>query len=444
MDSRVSIVRGQRWARRHTAMVAVVAFGVVVGQAGATQAAAPQTLYVSSTGSNSGTCPETSPCATVSYALTKAASGAIIEVSGTIEDNISISSPVTLTLWPGGGPAGSPGILNGADNGIVVVNNAAGVTIKDLTIEGGGGNNGGGAIENIGTMTLTDSTLTANSSSGGAGIDNSGSMTVTDSTISGNTGGPAVVSQGASTLTIIASTISSNADGGITSNNAQTVAVLAATIVADNKGYNCKAASTTSFKSAGYNLTNDAKGAACSFTSAHDKVNTNPQLGPLAANGGSTKTMLPATSSPAADVIPNPTTLDGFRVCPSADQRRVARPGTGEARCSIGAVEVSSSMATTSEVTASPAKVIAGERVAVLIVVTPKSGTGTPTGSVAFTIGSTTLCKAVLSGGDGACGATNAPVGTDTVTGTYSGADGYAGSSGTTTLTVNKASTAQP
>lgn len=427
-----------RWARRRTAMAVVLAFGVVVGQAGATQTAAPQTLYVSSTGSDSATCPETSPCATVRYALTQAASGAIIKVSGTIDDHISISSPVTLTTWLGG-PAGSPGILNGSDDGIVVVNHVDGVTIEDLTIEGGGGNSSGGAIQNSGTMTLTDSTLTANSSSYGAGIYNSGSMTVTDSTISANTGGSAVENVG--TLSIVASTISSNADGGIStgSTNPATVAVLAATIVADNTGYNCQPDATTSYKSAGYNLTNDASGAACSFTSAHDKVNTNLQLGPLAANGGPTKTMLPKTTSPAADVIPNPTTLDGVKVCPSTDQRGVARPGTGDTGCTIGAVEVSSPIATTSQVTATPAEVTAGERVAFLIVVTPKSGTGTPTGSVAFTIGSTKLCKAVLSGGDAACGATNAPVGTDTVTGTYSGGGGYAGSSGTTTLTVNAA-----
>lgn len=437
MQARIGISR-LRWARRHAAMAAVVAFGVVVAQAGATQAAAPTALYVSSTGADSGTCPETSPCATVSYALTKAASGATIEVSGTIEDNITISSPVTLTTWPGG-PAGKPGILNGADKTTGVTNDSAGVTIKDLTIEGAGNNSSGGAIRNElnGTMTLTHSTLTANSSSGGAGINNNGSMTVTDSTISGNTGGPAVLSESASTLAIIASTISSNADGGITSDNAQTVAVLAATIVADNTGYNCKPDSTTSFKSAGYNLTSDANGAACSFISPHDKVNANPQLGPLTINGGPTKTMLPAKTSPAADVIPNPTTLDGFKVCPSTDQRGVARPGTGETGCTIGAAEVSAPVATTNKVTAIPATVTAGERAAFLIVVTPKSGTGTPTGSVTFTIGATRLCKAILSGGDAACGATNAPVGTDTVTGTYSGGGGYAGSSGTTTLTVN-------
>jgi hypothetical protein len=65
----------------------------------AAQAAAAKTLYVSQGGLDSGTCTSSSPCATVSYALTKAASGATIEVSGTIDDHLTISSPVTFTTW---------------------------------------------------------------------------------------------------------------------------------------------------------------------------------------------------------------------------------------------------------------------------------------------------------------------------------------------------------
>ncbi|MGH9918674.1 MAG: Ig-like domain-containing protein, partial [Nitrososphaerales archaeon] len=65
----------------------------------------------------------------------------------------------------------------------------------------------------------------------------------------------------------------------------------------------------------------------------------------------------------------------------------------------------------------------------------------TPTGSVFFTTGSTVLCTAILgasslTASSGTCTATNAPVGEDTVVGTYSGDDNNAGSSGTTTLTI--------
>jgi hypothetical protein len=91
---------------------------------------------------------------------------------------------------------------------------------------------------------------------------------------------------------------------------------------------------------------------------------------------------------------------------------------------------------TTTSVSVSPATVTAGASVIYLAVVTPQSGTDVPAGTITFTTGSTTLCTAVLSGGVAACGATTAPVGTDTVTGTYSGGGGYASSSGTATLTV--------
>jgi hypothetical protein len=207
------------------------------------------------------------------------------------------------------------------------------------------------------------------------------------------------------------------------------------TVTGTTRG-NCTG-SAASLQSAGYNLTDDTTGTACGFTTPTDLVNKNPHLGSLANNGGPTQTLLPGAKSQAADVIPNPTLpLRGVAVCPGTDQRGVARPGHGETRCTIGAVEVGFKNPTTTSVTLIPTKVTAGTRVAYLAVATPKSGTGTPTGTISFTTGSTTRCTAVLSGGVAACGATNAPVWTDTVTGTYSGDDGYASSSGTATLTV--------
>jgi hypothetical protein len=417
----------------------VLAFGAFAPVAA--QAAAATTLYVSQGGLNSGTCTSASPCATVSYALTKAASGATIEVSGTIDDHPVISSPVTITTWPGG-PAVSPAVLDGTANGHVVTvgPGVSGVTLHDLTIENGYSDYGGG-IDNGGTLTLTDSTVSGNAGDY-AGIYNTSAMTIIDSTIAKNSGAESAGDGGGianvGTMTVIASTISGNTNGGIYSGQGHT-ATLGATIVADNTGVNCHAYDAASLDSAGYNLTNDETGSACAFTAATDLVNKNPLLGPLAANGGATQTMLPGATSPAADVIPNPTTLRGVAVCPGTDQRGVARPGQGETRCTIGAAEAGLTNPTTTSVTLSPATVTAGTRVVYLVVVTPKSGTGTPAGTITFTTGSTSLCTAVLSGGVAACGATNAPVGTDKVTGTYSGGDGYASSSGTATLTVTTA-----
>src|SRR5215470_803937 len=206
-----SCLRGRtaRYAATALGAVAVLAFGAFAPAAA--QAAAPTTLFVSQGGLDSGTCPSASPCATVSYALTQAASGATIEVSGTIDDHITISNPVTITTWPSG-PASSPGVLDGTATGNVVSVDVGvtGVTLQDLTIE-----NGGQGISHPGfgpgnTLTLTDSTVSGNN---GGGIYNASTMTITDSTIAkntvgGNGAGGGILNQG--TMTVIASTISGN------------------------------------------------------------------------------------------------------------------------------------------------------------------------------------------------------------------------------------------
>jgi tetratricopeptide (TPR) repeat protein len=154
----VSWMRGRAGRYAATALGAVAVLASAAYGPVAAQAAAPKTLYVSQGGLDSGTCPKTSPCATVSYALTKAAPHATIEVSGTIDDNPVISSPVTITTWPGG-PVGSPAVLDGTESGTVVtVGGVTGVTLNDLTIENGSL----GILNSEGTLTLTDSTVSRN------------------------------------------------------------------------------------------------------------------------------------------------------------------------------------------------------------------------------------------------------------------------------------------
>ena len=180
----------------------------------AAQAAAPKTLYVSQGGLDKGTCTAASPCATVSYALTKAASGATIKVSGTIDDRISISSPVTITTWPGG-PARSPAVLDGTGRNTVVSSDSVGVTLDDLTIENRslGIQNAGG-----GTLTLSDSTVSGNVGEYGGILNYFGStMTIIDGTVTKNSGSNGVGGgiYNLATVTVIASTISGNTDDGI-------------------------------------------------------------------------------------------------------------------------------------------------------------------------------------------------------------------------------------
>ncbi len=427
--------RGRRYGAISLA-AAALALGALVPAA--VQADAASVLYVSQGGLDHGSCTAASPCASVSYALTKAPSGATIEVSGTIQDHPVIATPVTVTTWPGG-PAGSPAVIDGTASGAVVTVAASGVTLHDLTVEHGAL----GVYNREGVLTLSDSTVTGNSTVAEpyAGLWNfaDSTATVIDSTIAGNSGagtvGAGIDNNG--TLTVVASTIAGNHGGGIYSGQDDT-ASLGATIVAGNTGHNCGAYDAGSLDSAGYNLTSDSNGSACSFTAVTDHVDKNPLLGSLAANGGPTRTLLPAASSPAANVIPRGVTLRGVTVCPGADQRGAARPGRGETGCTIGAAEASYTAPTATSVSLQPAKVKAGARVIYLATVAPHPGTGTPAGTVTFTTGSTVLCQAVLSGGVAACGSASAPAGTRTVTAAYSGGGGFAASSGKATLTVTK------
>jgi hypothetical protein len=63
-----------------------------------------------------------------------------------------------------------------------------------------------------------------------------------------------------------------------------------------------------------------------------------PQLGPLADNGGPTATRSPATTSPLIDAIPVDACTGGGPAAIATDQRGVGRPQADG--CDIGAVEV--------------------------------------------------------------------------------------------------------
>jgi RimJ/RimL family protein N-acetyltransferase len=99
------------------------------------------------------------------------------------------------------------------------------------------------------------------------------------------------------------------------------------TIIALNKAANGPDCSQT-LPSAGNNLESHVK---CGFNNAvGDMQNTDPKLGPLASNGGPTKTLALLPGSPAIDA-------GSDMECPSIDQRGVSRPQGPH--CDIGAFE---------------------------------------------------------------------------------------------------------
>jgi CSLREA domain-containing protein len=173
---------------------------------------------------------------------------------------------------------------------------------------------------------------------GGTGV----TREITSSTLSGNTAGM----RGGAIETALAmqfagSTIVGNSapeTGGISIS--AKVAKFKNTIVAGNSGGDCNG--TPSFlNSLGYNLSSDGS---CNFVAKGDIGNTEPNAGPLADNGGPTRTHSLGPGSPAIDGG-NPGGCTDFKNNPlTTDQRALERvrdgDGDGDSVCDIGAFEL--------------------------------------------------------------------------------------------------------
>jgi predicted outer membrane repeat protein len=212
-------------------------------------------------------------------------------------------------------------IENTADDNGGGVYNTSSLTISNSTLSGNSAVTGGGIQNEGGTLTLTNVTISGNGSLGGAGISNSqGRGTLVNVTLTDNQGffgGGGIYQYStapSNTLTLLNTLLSKN--------------------LADGSDANCQndVASTTLIASSGFNLSDDTTCTA-SLNKIGDKNGSqyDPLLGALAENGGSTKTHLPQTSSPAI----NGGTTTG---CPSTDQRNISRPQGSS--CDVGAVEV--------------------------------------------------------------------------------------------------------
>src|SRR4029077_10669211 len=82
-----------------------------------------------------------------------------------------------------------------------------------------------------------------------------------------------------------------------------------------------------------------------------DITNPTPDLGPLASNGGPTKTQALLPGSPAIDAgnpVPPGSAGDA---CAATDQRGIVRPQPPGGRCDIGAFETAATVTSTSTTT---------------------------------------------------------------------------------------------
>ena len=252
----------------------------------------------------------------------------------------------------GGGIFDGSGLLTGTliITNSVVSDNSAGtgggiysvegdVSVTSSTVSNNtAGLDGGGIFSRRSDVSVTSSTVSNNIAGLDGGGVSSGSgkffqLTIINSTISGNTAtreGGAIytfydfVLRGG-ILTMINSTVSDNSSGIINDNDGGEVK-LANTIIVNSNGDDCSGDET--FTSLGHNLDSDGS---CGLNATGDLSNTNPKLGPLADNGGPTKTHGLLPGSPAIDRIPPQSCIV------TTDQRGVARPQG--AACDIGAYE---------------------------------------------------------------------------------------------------------
>jgi CSLREA domain-containing protein len=232
------------------------------------------------------------------------------------------------------------------------------VTLRGLTLTGGFVDNpdpgsavGGGAISTSGgsSMAIVDSTIWDNRADGfGGGISASGPLTLTNVTISGNTttelaGGGIEVSGASTSLSLEHVTVTDNHSliddpaqlqtaGGISTS--ATTATVHNSIIAGNTSASattpapdCEGAIT----SQGGNVVGDTTG--CTLTSmAGDALDMPALLAALADNGGTSRTHALLTASPAID--------RGVAACAPVDQRGYPRPFPSGSQCDSGAYEL--------------------------------------------------------------------------------------------------------
>lgn len=230
------------------------------------------------------------------YRIFRILSGQAVTISG-----LTISNGRVLgTVFPDDGGAG---IFN---RGSLTL---AGVAVSGNTAQlyGGGITSAESVLNVSGSAISGNQTLDSNAAGGGIYIFNS-TATLTNTTISGNTsafGGGMIVynpnpNVGASTITncTISNNTATQSGGGIHANSGTTN--FGNTIVAHNTAATGSDIYRT-VTSQGYNLIDDTSGATITGDTSTNITGRDPRLGPLSNNGGPTQTHFLFANSPAID-----------------------------------------------------------------------------------------------------------------------------------------------
>jgi hypothetical protein len=333
----------------------------------------------------SGTIALQTPLPTVTASVTITGPGAdrlTVQGSATAAPVFTTNGTVQLSAMTIAG-----GLHPGDNGGGIAV--AGGSLVVASTVITGNSAVSGSAIHSLGTLTIQRTTISSNEGTGA--VFAAGETTIVDSSIEDNDGTAIVFAAGGKTLTIDRSTISGNEDnsgiGGLhlqggaadvrnstfsgnsgrqggdfwTFSNGVTLSLLnvtatggsapsllydhTATVTLRNTvfaGTGARCSSANHPTSQGHNLSSDTT---CNFTRSTDREGGDARLGPLAANGGMTRTHVPLPGSPVLN------TGDAASV-PPIDQRGKMRVQFGAV--DIGAVEAVEPVITTPPVAPPP------------------------------------------------------------------------------------------
>jgi hypothetical protein len=214
------------------------------------------------------------------------------------------------------------------------IHNMTTMVVENSTFSGNRATDGyGGGIDNVGNgqLRLVGSTVMENTANAGAGISNNGNLQMLNCTVSGNTGTMGAGIANTFHAEIFSSTIADNIvnSAGFGALYSPTGRVdIFNSIVARNSPFNCSQ-EVDEIVPGEENLTDDD-------TCPGFTIVANPMLGPLADNGGLTKTHALLAGSPAIDSSGD--CFSWFMTC-STDQRGEPRPFPAGGTSDLGAYE---------------------------------------------------------------------------------------------------------
>ena len=263
--------------------------------------------------------------------------GGIFNESGSLTATNIVFNKNSVTIGGGGGVSNHDASATLANaifrenrsnsSGGGIANSSSGILIvRDSTLANNTSEFGGG-VSNSGVLSMFNVTISGNSAFvQGGGVSNSGTLTLFNATISGNSGRDGGGLLGEGTINLVHVTFSENESGIYQMGTG--VLTLKNVLLHASTDYNCQVQSgATAITSAGFNLSSDST---CPFNKTGDRVNVDPRLGPLADNGGFSRTHMLLPDSPAIDAGQCVNDLP-------ADQRGL--PRLQGAACDIGALE---------------------------------------------------------------------------------------------------------